>query len=563
MKENKAGIEAVRVVGRGARKTYRFRPAPELSSGKPGHYPVVIVGGGPIGLALALSLDQLGISSVILEKCDSIGEGSRAICWAKRTLEILDRIGVGDPVHEAGVTWNVGKVYYRDDPEPLYIFDLLPVKAQKYPAFVNLQQYFTEQFLVDRVTERELCDLRWSSEVTAIESNPDGVSITVGTPRGSYRLLCDYLIAADGHRSSIRHMLGLDFEGRLFEDNFLIADIRMKSDLPAERRFWFDPPFNPGQTALLHKQADDVWRMDFQLGWDIDHETVLNDRHIDERIRACLGANVEFEYEWVSIYTFQCRRMSKFVHDRVIFAGDSAHLVSPFGARGANGGLQDVDNLAWKLALTLEGKAPERLLESYDVERGQGADENLLNSSRSTDFMTPKSAVSRAFRDATLELARDFEFARHFVNSGRLSMPCTLEDSPLNTPDTDRFSEVQRPGSPCLDAPVEANGDKRWLLNHLGDRFVGLYFAGPGDGRSAEIATLANAPIPVEILVVGNAQTPDVSVRDHAGLAFQRYDARPGTFYLVRPDQHVAGRWRSFDRTAVMRALDRATGRAP
>jgi len=362
-----ADVGRAKQTARKARRTYAFAPPPELGRTDITHHPVVIAGGGPIGLATAVDLARQGIRSVVLERSNTVSDGSRAICWAKRTLEILDRLGTGARMLDKGVIWNVGKVYYGPDPEPLYSFDLLPDKAQKFPAFINLQQYYAEEYLVDRVADLPAASIRWQNEVIHVENRPDQVIVTVRTPAGEYRLGCDYLVAADGHRSPVRGLLGLDFEGRLFEDHFLIADVVMKADFPAERRFWFDPPFNPGQTSLIHKQADDVWRIDFQMGWHIDREEALKEENVDAKVRAFLGPDIEFEYEWVSLYTFQCRRMKNFVHGRVIFAGDSAHLVSPFGARGANGGIQDVDNLAWKLALVLQRKAPVELLRSYDA----------------------------------------------------------------------------------------------------------------------------------------------------------------------------------------------------
>jgi 3-(3-hydroxy-phenyl)propionate hydroxylase len=553
-----ADVGRAKQTARKARRTYPFVSPPELASGAVPRYPVVIAGGGPIGLATAADLARRGVHSLVLERSNTVSDGSRAICWAKRTLEILDRLGTGERMLGKGVVWNVGKVYFGPDPEPLYSFDLLPDKEQKFPAFINLQQYYAEEYLIDRLAELPAASIRWQNEVIGVDNRADGVGVTVRTPAGEYRLECDYLVAADGHRSPVRNMMGLDFEGRLFEDHFLIADVIMKADFPAERRFWFDPPFNPGQTSLIHKQADDVWRIDFQMGWHIDREAALKEENVDAKVRAFLGPDIEYEYEWVSLYTFQCRRMKHFVHGRVIFAGDAAHLVSPFGARGANGGIQDVDNLAWKLALVLEGKAPAALLQSYDVERIHGADENILNSSRSTDFMTPKSDVSRAFRDAALELARAFPFARRFVNPGRLSVPCTLDGSPLNTPDADEFSPRQRPGSPCLDAPIAVNGGAAWFLRLLGDRFTGVYFATATESVSLS-GQLPADRVSVELIVVRppGAVVRNSDVVDVHGLLAKHYDARPGTFYLIRPDQHVAARWRRFDAAQVSAALRR------
>ncbi len=539
---------------RAVRRRYPFRRPPDLDRDAPARWPVVIVGGGPVGLAMALDLAARGIRSVVLEKHDTVSDGSRAICWAKRTLEIFDRLGTAPRMMEKGVVWNVGKVFVGAGDEPVYTFDLLPDRNQQFPAFINLQQYYPEEYLVEQLAASDSVDLRWNNEVTAVAPGADGVEVTVSTPEGDYRLHCDYLLAADGHRSPVRGMLGLDFEGRVFEDHFLIADVRMKAPFPAERRFWFDPPFNPGQTALMHKQADDVWRIDLQVGsFDIDREEVMKPENVDRKVRAFLGPEVDYEYEWVSLYTFQCRRMRRFVHDRVIFLGDAAHLVSPFGARGANGGIQDVDNLGWKLAMVLNGEAPQSLLQSYDFERIMAADENILNSSRSTDFLTPKNAISRAFRDAVLQLAQRYPFARALVNSGRLSVPCVLDGSPLNTPDEDRFGATMRPGSPCLDAPVDDDG---WFLKRLNGSFALLLF-----GAAGEFPGDIDDAVPGLPLLRISASPAAGCIHDRDGLLAARYDAAPGTCYLVRPDQHVAARWRRFDADRVRAALNRARGR--
>jgi 3-(3-hydroxy-phenyl)propionate hydroxylase len=274
--------------------------------------------------------------------------------------------------------------------------------------------------------------------------------------------------------------------------------------------------------------------------------------------------------EWVSIYTFQCRRMNEFRHGRVLFVGDAAHQVSPFGARGANSGFQDTDALMWKLALVLQGQAPDQLLDSYAQEREFAADENILNSTRSTDFITPKTRTSRHFRNAVLELARDHSFARKLVNSGRLSMPSFLVNSPLNTPDAEPFAGAMVPGAPLDDAPVICNGARGWLLDHLGQRFQCLYFVGDvavlTDSEREALRSLQQATPAIQTLLIARKATATASdlcvLHDVDGLMAQRYDARPGTAYLLRPDQHVAARWRHLDAAAVLHALRRATAQA-
>lgn len=533
------------------RLEFAYRRSPDQDAPAPPRHPVVVVGAGPVGLAAAIDLAQRGIPVVLLDDDNRLSTGSRAICFAKRTLEIFDRLGLGERVAAKGVRWNLGKVFLRD--ALLYQFDLLPEAAHHRPAFVNIQQYYVEGYLAERALALPNLDLRWNSRVAGLEQAADGALLTVETPDGAYRLRADWVVAADGGRSPIRALLGLESKGRVFRDRFLIADVRMAADFPAERWFWFDPPFHPGQSVLLHQQPDNVWRIDFQLGWDADPVIETEPERVLPRIRALLGRDAQFALEWVSIYTFACRRMERFRHGRVLFAGDAAHGVSPFGARGANSGVQDADNLAWKLAAVLRGDAPEALLDSYAREREAAADENLLNSTRSTDFITPKSEISRLFRDAVLDLARDAPFARALVNSGRLSVPTVLRESALNTPDADAFAGAMLPGAPAADAPIRIGGEDSWLLERMGQGFTLLCFK-----------TLPDAvPEGVTILLVDPAGPVPVgatAVADSEGLLARRYDARPGTAYLLRPDQHVCARWRVPDAAGIRRAMATALG---
>lgn len=542
---------------------YAYQRPPELSGAAAQRYPVTVVGAGPVGLAAAIELAQSGVPVVLLDDDDSVSVGSRGVCYAKRALEVLDRIGVGDACVSKGVSWNVGRTFFRE--EEVYNFNLLPQPDHKRPGMINLQQYYLEEFLVKRAQELPNLDLRFRSKVVSVQPNGQGAALQVETPDGIYPLDTDWLIVADGARSSIRHMLGLEIDGKIFMDRFLIADVVMKADFPAERWFWFDPPFHPGQSVLLHRQADNVFRIDFQLGWQADPEEEKKPEKVIPRIKAMLGDDREFELEWVSVYTFQCRRMPQFRHGRVVFVGDAAHQVSPFGARGANSGIQDTDNLCWKLKLVLDGKAPETLLDTYAEERAFAADENILNSTRSTDFITPKSKTSLTFRNAVLALARDHAFARALVNSGRLSVPSFLTESRLNTPDSASFTGDMVPGAPMDDAPVRVSGQTGWLLDQVGNRFMALVYvddaAAVDPAQIENFSRLAKSGIPVDtVLVSARAGQADLPVfEDYAGRFAERYDARPGSVYLIRPDQHVAARWREFDADRLRAALARAT----
>ncbi|WP_313378088.1 FAD-dependent oxidoreductase [Achromobacter insolitus] len=531
---------------------------------------VVVVGAGPVGLTTALDLARQGVRVVVLDDDFRLSTGSRAICFSKRTLEIWDRLGVGQRMIDKGVSWNVGKVFFRE--QEVWRFDLLPEPGHRRPAFINLQQYYAEGYLYEQARQEPNIDLRWKNKVVGVEQRDDGVILNVETPDGAYALHADWLVACDGARSPVRKLIGQESHGRIFRDRFLIADVKMQADFPTERWFWFDPPFHPNQSVLLHRQPDNVWRIDFQLGWNADPVEAVKPENVLPRIRALLGPDARFELEWVSVYTFACERMDKFRHGRVVFAGDSAHRVSPFGARGANSGVQDAENLAWKLKLVLAGQAPEALIDSYSVEREFAADENILNSSRATDFITPKSDISRSFRNAVLNLAKTHSFARSLVNSGRLSLPATYAGSPLNTPDTDAFTGRMVPGAVALDAPVDTQGVQDWWLAQLNGEFVLALFCGdtlPERDTLLALQALRLAPVPVKAVLVASplcdlSALPKelAAVTDREGCLGKRYDAQAGTAYLIRPDQHVCGRWRTFDTAAVTAAVGRATGRA-
>jgi 3-(3-hydroxy-phenyl)propionate hydroxylase len=522
--------------------TFDYRRSPDQDKPFPVRHPVIVVGAGPVGLVAAIDLAQRGVPTILLDDAGRIGEGSRAICFAKRTIEIFDRLGVGDRMMAKGVTWKAGKIFRGND--LVSTFDLLPEPGHRRPAFINLQQYYVEQYLVDAAQAIPEVDLRWRNKITSVTPLDDGVRLTIETPDGAYDLEADWVVAADGVRSTVRGCLGLEFAGQSYADRFLIVDVEMNADFPPERWFWFEPPFHSGPTALLHKQPDDVWRIDFQLPWDCDPEFEKRPDVVIPRIERMLGHR-DFAIKWISVYTFHCRRLERFVHGRIIFAGDAAHQVTPLGARGANSGIQDAENIAWKLARVIAGSADQELVETYDIERSAAADENILRSSSSAEFIMPKSKGERDFRDAVLNLAPAAPFARRMINAGRLSTPSTY-DTPLSTPDLDVWQGSAQLGAPVPDAPLKDTGGRStWLLDVFRSQTTLLCVE--DDPVAAPSGDLA-------VITLGGALLTD-------GDFFQkRFDPSPGAAYLVRPDQHLAARWREYDATSVTKALARLNG---
>lgn len=538
-------------------KHFEVSPPPELTpnSNVCEKYPVAIIGAGPIGLSAAIDLATKGVSSVVLDDNNVVSVGSRAICWAKRSLEIFDRLGVGERMLKKGVTWQTGRLFHKDT--EVYSFDLLPEDGHKYPAFINLQQYYVEQYLVERAQEfPDLIDLRFKNKVKNHTDNSNYIDLSIETPFGDYELKADYVLACDGAGSPTRKRMGLSFEGQTFEEHFLIADVEM-ADSPfetevAERWFWFEPDFHNGQSALLHKQPDNIYRIDLQLGPETDPETEATEEKVLPRIRAIVG-DKPFQLDWMSVYKFRCAKLERFVHNRVIFVGDSAHVVSPFGARGGNGGIQDVDNLCWKLAAVLNDNANGSLLETYNGERIHGSAENILNSSRATNFMTPKSQIEKLFRNEVLGLSKHLPFARKLINSGRLSLPCSLPATPNRIVDDtgdEPSKRVAVVGDVMVDLPLGSKGARHWLISEAQGGFT---LVGFGDVSLPEVDGVKRIGISQD----GKAYPV---FTDLDGFAAQRYGDRIA--YLFRPDGYVLSIFTNPTASEIARAISNETGLA-
>ena len=471
---------------------------------------------------------QRGITSVVLDDNNIVSTGSRAICWAKRTLEIFDRLGVASKMMAKGITWETGRLFNGD--KEVFSFNLLPDKDQKFPAFINLQQYYVEEYLIERCFELdELIDLRFSSKVIDHTQNKENVGVTVRCPEGDYQLKSSYMVASDGAESPTRKRMNLSFDGEVFDEHFLIVDIYMetppfKTDRP-ERWFWFAPTFHDGQSALLHKQAENIYRIDLQLEENINRKNELDPERVRKRIIKVVKSE-NFEIDWMSIYKFKCASLDRMVFDRIIFIGDSAHVVSPFGARGGNGGMHDVDNLGWKLASILKNSSSEKILSTFNDERIEAAKENIANSSRATNFMTPKNKMAKIFRDQVLDLSLNNLFSRNLINSGRLSVPFKLGGLKLDN----EFKDDPLLGSIYVDFPIlDRKGNRLFLTDAITHGYNLLSFS----------KTKMNSTSNLNVMNIGDESDKDVDFVDFEGRGLERY--REDLSYLIRPDGYIIG----------------------
>ena len=508
---------------------YPFVPPPELADGKRRRHGIVIVGGGLSGLTLACDLANRGIESVLLDEDDTIGvrgASSRGIVYAQKTLEVFAHLGTYPRIREKGITWSDAKTLAGED--VVYSFSLQSANASEQPPFINLQQFYIEWFLVDRIATLGRCDLRWKNRVTKVTQTAECVTAAVETPAGAYTLEAEWLIDATGVNSPIRQGFGLETHTSRIVDRWCITDVRFKEFFPTERWTWVEAPFNENRAVWQHLMGDDVWRLDYQMAGDCDPEYVSRREVAEERLRAHLG-DIEFELVWVGPYAYRDHLLDDFRLGRVFFVGDAAHVVSPFGARGGNSGIQDAYNLGWKLALVTRRQAPQSLLDTYNAERQPAARQNLEVTSRTSRFLAPQSPAERTLRSAAIGLAREHPFARALVNTGRMSVGNPYPDSPAVT-----GAGWSLPNVP-ITLPGGAPSTLVELAQAIGTAFIGVLYAPTSGHDIAGFAQLEATGLPFRFFVCGPG-----GIGDPEGKLKAVLKAAPDCFALIRPDLYLA-----------------------
>jgi 3-(3-hydroxy-phenyl)propionate hydroxylase len=528
--------------------------------------PVLIAGGGPVGLSLAALLARYGVACLVLEADAAWCEGSRAICISRRSQEILGWVGADRALTAKGLSWVGGRSYFRDT-EVLH-FEMPSEPAERFAPMINIQQFYIEQYVHAAAMRAGGAEVRWSARVCAVRPQSSGVKVEFQTADGqTHSVHTDWLIACDGGRSTVREQLGLQLEGTQYEGRYVIVDIEQNTRRTVERLAWFDPPSNPGSTILMHRQPDNVWRIDYQVADHEDPLQAVKPENVLPRVQAHLdmiGETAPWKPLWISMYNAKCLTLPSYRNGRVLFAGDAAHLVPIFGVRGLNSGLDDAGNLAWKLALVLQGHAGDALLDSYSSERLHATRENIAFGAKSTEFMAPPHHGFALMREAALRLALVSPDVRSLINP-RQTSPVEYVNSPLNQPDNGNdFSGGAHAGMPAPEARLNTLQGPGHLTAVFGTGFVALYF-GLSPPLPAWLQQEAEVPragvAALRLLRIAPQGVPDEHTTiDELGQAWQRYDAMNGSLYLIRPDGYVMGRWRDAASTPV--DINRALARA-
>jgi 3-(3-hydroxy-phenyl)propionate hydroxylase len=539
-----------------------FKPWLPSANAAPQRHQVVIVGSGPMGLTAALELSRHGVPSVVLESELQVSEGSRAIVFTRRSMEILQQVGVASRVSESGLPWRFGNSYYRG--QRVFRMEAPHDDDDRFFPMINLQQQYLEEYLVKACLAQPLIELRWGNRLLKLAQNGHTAVVEVDTPEGPYTLETDWLVAADGARSGIRTALGLKLEGASYEGRFVIADIRIDLPLPTERLAFFDPEWNPGNTVLMHREPHGIWRVDYQLPAGETPEEALSPASLSTRIKALLKqighADVPWEMDWNSVYSARTLTLPDYRHGRVLFAGDAAHLLPIFGVRGANTAFQDAQSLGWHLAYVIKGIAGEALLTNYSQERVGAAREIIEEAGKSTRFMTPPTEGFRLLRDAVLSLSLTEAFVRPLYH-WRTSRPHEYASSALNSAGDDNalFKAGPAHGAPPQNIRLAPDD---YLLDHLGGGFDLIYFT-QANGLPEPLQKVVQASrakgVPLRVTAVGanhDVAGADRTLADADGHFRKRYGVRAsGAAYLLRPDQHVCARWMTLDANRLEAAL--------
>ncbi|WP_172805735.1 NAD(P)/FAD-dependent oxidoreductase [Brachybacterium sp. P6-10-X1] len=501
--------------------------------------PVAIVGGGPVGLSLALGLAHHGVRSVLVEKKVRTDARSRAPGIHLRTREILRRWGVEERLLAEGTLRESVELHTRSGRSLVSIdYSILDSEADR-PGVLFLEQAQTEQVLLDAVRASGLCEVRFATEAVELEQDAERAVLTCRDGESLRTVEADFVVGCDGAKSFTRRALCLPFEGSTYSIRAMLVDLRVDDDRDALPwpRIWNG---SGGLTVAAHL-PDGAWRLMHMERGRPDHDEEVGKPEVEQHMRRTLGAGA-FEVEWASQFRLHQRAAPTYRVGRALLAGDAAHVHSPAGGLGMNAGIQDAHNLCWKLVTALHGGDAERLLASYDVERRSVTAKDVT---RQADLMT------RGFLQTPAALRMPLFWAVRRMLAVAPIRRALLRRMTMIALAYDK-SPLLRPGCSAVGARLpnpliaRADGSRARLYDIASDEPFLIHVA---DRRREAVDT------PLEVIRVG------VDGYDEPAGLLRRITGGQEGYILVRPDLHIA--WVGQDHDDLDEIVQMALGTHP
>jgi len=511
---------------------------------------VLIVGAGPVGLAAAAGLAQAGITFRLIDRLPHAINESRAAIVHARTLEHFARLGIIEDFLAEGVKVHGAAIYGKGD--ELLVRPSFDAIASPYPFMIGLEQFHTEALLTKRL-ESSGAKIERGVELVAFSDEGAHVSVRLRHPDGSETTgQYSYLLGCDGGHSTVRTGLGLKLEGETLDATWITIDVKIRWDKDPHEVIAY---LSEAGIAFIAAMNDDRWRVILNLP-GISREEAEGYTVEDVQKSVCERFDVKVEFYdcvWISVFGINTRMASTMNRGRVFLCGDAAHVHSPVGGQGMNTGIQDALNLAWKLGAVLKGQARPALLDSYNAERHANAKRLLMRVGTATKMANLRQPVAIGIRNQIIRLAGHLGITKimpQIVSMLDVGYP----DSPaVSEPPRDRRSRGPRPGERAPDASgllIKGHSEPAHLFDlWKGDARLHLLVFGHDavypPSPNYQLTHIVSEGEPVENMAV-----------DGDGLAFEAYEALPGSCYLVRPDGIIAFRSVEPDPDALAAYLD-------
>ena len=509
---------------------------------------VLIVGAGPTGLMLANQLARRGVRVLIIDRQAGPSRETRALGVQARTLEIYSALGIVERALELGTPGRGANLWANGRRMARVPLGDAGQGVTPYPFIHILGQDDNERIMGERLRDWGVA-VQWSTELTGLEQHADDVVATLKNTDGTMQeVTTAYVAGCDGARSTVRELCGITFPGAPYEHVFFVADVEATGSMVAgEVNIYL---WRAGFHLFFPMRGQDHWRIVGIVPKQLRDRDDVAFEAVIPSVRGELGSALAFKScTWFSTYRIHHRSAARFRDRRCFLLGDAAHIHSPVGAQGMNTGLQDAYNLAWKLALVVQGKAGPGLLNSYEEERVPVAQRLLATTDRAFRLVVSDSWLAGLLRTQVLARFAAFALGLKRIQSVAFrtvsqtgihyrysALSRSVQGLPEGAPQSgDRF--------PWLRLKLRADGPVQDSFRDIDDRPFNLFVFGK---------TAASQP-----LQFGDILHTHLIPTDPVNDSAMRHAQIPSpSFYLVRPDGYIALCGMGFDANEVGRYLD-------